>query len=112
MRRVFYMFGFLLALILAASSFATILGDTPNSPFMVSEQTYLVPRSNNAGIDECLANRMECGHAAAASICVSKGYTQVVEYGIAAPEDMTGSTGDTTAKPVHEEMPFTITCTR
>jgi|GEM_PF-1450703 len=117
MRRALSAIGFVLTLSVAASSFASLLGTDANNPEQ-NEQSFLIPRSASPGADECLADQSECGNSAAASICESRGFSRVVSFGEASPEDMTGSidiAGQKTPAAQSEtsrNKPFLITCSK
>lgn len=116
MRRALSAIGFIVTLSVAASSFASLLGADDGANSEQREQSFLIPRSATLGADECLASRESCGMSAAASICESRGYSRVISFGEASPEDMTGSIDVAGPKPapVRNEAgkPYLVTCSR
>lgn len=115
MRRVFYAVGFLLSLSMAAGSFTSIMGNDGDGMPKPAEQTFFIPKSHNAGMNECLADRNNCGRAAAVSFCETNGYSNVVAFGEASPEDLTGSIGaadERISGKAPKELPFLVTCSK
>ncbi len=117
MHRVLIPVGFLCSLVIAACSFSSLMAEDAETTAQLPQQTFFIPKSNNGGIDECLADHSDCGRAAAASICESKGYHKVVAFGEASPEDLTGSIEKATSSAGIEsgqpqDLPFLITCSK
>ncbi len=116
MRRLLFTSGFALSLAVAASSFATLINNEERGTATSSQQSFFMPKNNSASIDECLADHDGCGQAAAASVCESNGFSRVVAFGAAAPEDMTGSItpSERTLLKIaaKKDVPLLVTCAR
>lgn len=116
MRRLLFTTGFVVSLALAACSFGSLMGEDNANSTQLAQQSFFVPKSGTAGIDECLIDHSSCGQSAASSICEAKGFTRVISFGEAAAEDMTGSI-DAPVKAEQKsapkkEMPLLVTCGR
>ncbi|MBX9932184.1 MAG: hypothetical protein K2Y56_11695 [Methylobacterium sp.] len=83
------------------------LAQTAKAPAKV-EKTFLIPAADGYGVGDCLSEGgSACGKVVADAWCESQGFASVNSFGIASPEDHTGSI-ETPAKPV--EAPIRITC--
>lgn len=93
---------------LALGLFSTLaLAQGAQSPGKV-EKTFLIPAAEGYGVGDCLsAGSGECGQVVADAWCESQGFASAGSFGIAAPEDMTGSIA-APAKPA--DAPVKITC--
>ena len=105
MRRTIAVLGFAVAMSVAALS---ALGPGA-TPAVAREATFLIPASDGYGVAECLVNQSECGQVIAHAWCEAQGFTQARAYGIAAPEDTTGSI-EVSATPEPSQRPIAITC--
>jgi hypothetical protein len=74
-----------------------------------AERTYLIPAADGYGVADCIASRSECGQIVADAWCESQGHRAATSYGVAAREDVTGST-PRPANAAQTEQPLTITC--
>ena len=68
-----------------------------------AERTYLIPAGDG------IASKSECGQIVADAWCESQGHRSATAYGVAAREDITGST-PRPANVAQTEQPLTITC--
>lgn len=73
------------------------------------ERTYLIPATDGYGVADCIASKSECGQIVADAWCESQGHRTATAYGVAAREDITGST-PRPATVAQAEQPLTITC--
>jgi hypothetical protein len=74
-----------------------------------AERTYLIPAGDGYGVADCIASKSECGQIVADAWCESQGHRSATAYGVAAREDITGST-PRPANVAQTEQPLTITC--
>ncbi|WP_311276612.1 hypothetical protein [Methylobacterium sp. WCS2018Hpa-22] len=74
------------------------------------EKTFLIPAGEGYGVGECLvAGSGSCGQVVADAWCEAQGFAAAGSFGVAAPEDYTGTIDQPPApKPV--EPPIRITC--
>ena len=84
MRRTIAVLGFALAM----SVSALVPGATRAA---AREATFLIPASDGYGVAECLVSQSECGQVIAHAWCEAQGFALARTYGVAAPEDTTGS---------------------
>jgi len=107
MRRAVALVG-LLGIVSAGTSLAMLpVSGTVAAP--KSERTYLIPAADGYGVADCIASRSECGQIVADAWCESQGHRSATSYGVAAREDITGST-PRPATVAQAEQPLTITC--
>ncbi len=107
MRRAIALSGFLSMLALAAASFIVI----PNgaSQANVINTTFLIPASEGYGVADCLTGGSECGKVIANAWCEAHGFAKAASFGLAAPEDVTGSI-ERPAAVRRADRPLSITC--
>jgi hypothetical protein len=74
-----------------------------------AERTYLIPAGDGYGVADCISSKSECGQIVADAWCESQGHRAATAYGVAAREDVTGST-PRPANMAQTELPLTITC--
>ena len=74
-----------------------------------AERTYLIPAGDGYGVADCISSKSECGQIVADAWCESQGHRSATAYGVAAREDITGST-PRPANVAQTEQPLTITC--
>ncbi|WP_244543719.1 hypothetical protein [Bosea lupini] len=74
-----------------------------------AERTYLIPAGDGYGVADCISSKSECGQIVADAWCESQGHRAATAYGLAKPEDFTGSTPRQASAPVAEQ-PLAITC--
>jgi hypothetical protein len=74
-----------------------------------AERTYLIPAGDGYGVADCISSKSECGQIVADAWCESQGHRVATAYGVAKPEDFTGSTPRQVSAPATEQ-PLTITC--
>ena len=74
-----------------------------------AERTYLIPAGDGYGVADCIASKSECGQIVADAWCEAQGHRTATAYGVAKPEDFTGSTPRPASAPATEQ-PLTITC--
>lgn len=74
-----------------------------------AERTYLIPAGDGYGVADCIASKSECGQIVADAWCESQGHRTATAYGVANPEDFTGSTPRRASAPATEQA-LTITC--
>lgn len=73
------------------------------------EKTFLIPSSEGYGVADCLTTPgSACGQTVADSWCEAQGFAAAGSFGIAAPEEYTGSVDLPVSKP--SERPLRITC--
>lgn len=107
MRRTFAALAFTGLLAFAATSF-TILPSGGRVNAAPSTATFMVPAHDGYGIAECLSSNSECAKVVANSWCESQGFERAERFGLASPEDVTGSVQ--TVSYTQHEQPFAITC--
>jgi hypothetical protein len=87
-----------------------------SAPAQAETQIFVVSGSDGYGIDRCLASGESCGQAAAAALCRSRQYAQVVTFGRIDPTEITGgqANGATLSRCEGSGCPETvaITCSR
>jgi hypothetical protein len=71
--------------------------------------TFLIPQSDGYGVAECLSGKEECGKVVANAWCEAQGFARADSFGLAAPEDVTGST-ERLSRSSATGRPFAITC--
>lgn len=74
-----------------------------------AERTYLIPAGDGYGVADCIASKSECGQTVADAWCEAQGHRIATAYGLAKPEDFTGST-PRQANVAATEQPLAITC--
>lgn len=74
-----------------------------------AERTYLIPAGDGYGVADCIASKSECGQIVADAWCEAQGHRTATAYGVAKPEDFTGSTPRSASAPAAEQ-PLAITC--
>jgi len=95
--------------ILGAGMSLALLPATGTVAAPKAERTYLIPAGDGYGVADCIASKSECGQIVADAWCESQGHRVATAYGLATPEDFTGSTPrQTSAAPA--EQPLAITC--
>ncbi len=67
--------------------------------------SFVVSANDGYGIEDCLAERSECGHAVADAWCEAHGHSGAVSFGAA--EDVTGSIGPAAPR---TDRPYIVTC--
>ncbi len=73
------------------------------------EKTFLIPSSEGYGVADCLTTPgSACGQTVADSWCEAQGFAAAGSFGVAAPEEYTGSVDLPVSKP--SERPLRITC--
>ena len=109
MRRPAAEIGALLALALISSTaFAGGDGESPPKTVPQVEKTFLIPAGEGYGVGDCLSEGgSACGQVVADAWCESQGFASAGSFGIASPEDHTGSI-EPAVKPT--EAPIKITC--
>jgi hypothetical protein len=107
MRRTFAALAFTGVLASAAASLLVLpnAGEVQAAP---STATFVVPAHDGYGIAECLSSNAECAKVVADSWCESQGFLRAERFGLASPEDVTGSIH---LASVSHDRPFSITCT-
>ncbi len=107
MRRAIAVFGFLSILTLTAASFVVLPNGTSRAN--VVNASFLIPASDGYGVADCLTGGNECGKIVANAWCEAHGFRRAETFGLASPEDVTGS-----AAPIRvsdeTERPVSITC--
>ncbi|MEE7475600.1 hypothetical protein [Methylobacterium hispanicum] len=79
------------------------------TPARSVEKTFLIPSSEGYGVADCLTTPgSACGQTVADSWCEAQGFAAAGSFGIAAPEEYTGSVDLPVSKP--SERPLRITC--
>lgn len=95
--------------ILGAGMSLALLPATGTVAAPKAERTYLIPAGDGYGVADCIASRSECGQIVADAWCEAQGHRAATAYGVAAREDVTGST-PRPAGLAQAEQPLTITC--
>jgi hypothetical protein len=95
--------------ILGAGMSLALLPATGTVAAPKAERTYLIPAGDGYGVADCIASKSECGQIVADAWCESQGHRVATAYGVAAREDITGST-PRPANVAQTEQPLTITC--
>lgn len=108
MRRTLTVLGFTSLLAATAASF-TMLPIGPSKAAAVENATFLIPASDGYGVADCLTSGQECGRVVANAWCEAHGFGRADTFGLAAPEDATGSI-EKAATAVKAERPISITC--
>jgi hypothetical protein len=107
MRRALTVLG--LTSLLAAS--AAVFVALPNAKSRAGadrDSTFIISANDGYGLGDCLASGNECGKIVANAWCGAQGFTRAVAFGLADPEDFTGSTEPKLAE---TDRPISITCT-
>jgi len=109
MRRAIAVLGFVALLGLGALSF-TLLPTGATRAEGADNATFLIPATDGYGVADCLSSATECGKVIANAWCEAHGFAKAASFGMAAPEDVTGSL-EPAAPPVKRaERPLSITC--
>lgn len=97
-----------LSICLAFALFSSLaLAQTTRTSAKV-EKTFLIPAADGYGVGDCLSEGgSACGQVVADAWCESQGFASAGSFGIASPEDHTGSI-EPAVKPT--EAPIKITC--
>ncbi len=109
MRRALAVFGFVGILALGAASFTVIPTATTKAAGTSETATFLIPASDGYGVEDCLSSSSECGRVIANAWCEAHGFAKAASFGVAAPEDVTGSIERPVALRT-AERPLSITC--
>jgi hypothetical protein len=68
---------------------------------------FVIAGSDGYGTQDCLATKTDCGRIVADAWCESKGFKRALAYRKLGAEEVTGSTGSASSKPVES---FLISC--
>ncbi|MDH7796186.1 MULTISPECIES: hypothetical protein [unclassified Beijerinckia] len=71
-------------------------------------RSFVIAAEDGYGVSECVASRQECGRVVADAWCAGHGFGKASAYGSA--DDVTGSTGITTAAAAPARGSVIITC--
>ena len=109
MRRALAVFGFVGILALGAASFTVLPTAATKAAATGDNATFLIPSSDGYGVEDCLSSSNECGRVIANAWCEAHGFARAASYGVAAPEDVTGSIERPAALRT-TDRPLSITC--
>ena len=108
MRRTLAMLSFTAILASAALPLVMVPNGTSRAAAGSATKTFIIPASDGYGVADCLASGTECGQVVASAWCEAQGFAQAASFGLAAPEDVTGSVELASTAPT--ERPIAITC--
>ena len=109
MHRALAVFGFVGILALGAASFTVLPTGTTKAAATADNATFLIPASDGYGVEDCLSSSSECGKVIANAWCEAHGFAKAASFGLAAPEDVTGSI-ERPAPVRTADRPLSITC--
>ena len=110
MRRALAVLGFVGVLALGAASFTVLPTGATKAAATADNATFLIPASDGYGVGDCLSSSSsECGKVIANAWCEAHGFAKAASFGLAAPEDVTGSI-ERPAAVRTAERPLSITC--
>ena len=95
--------------IVAAGISLSIMPTSHTAAAANEPRTFLIPASDGYGVADCIASKSECGQIVADAWCEAQGHRTATAYGVAKPEDFTGSTPRQASAPAAEQ-PLAITC--
>ena len=109
MHRALAVFGFVGILALGAASFTVLPTGATKAAATADNATFLIPASDGYGVEDCLSSSSECGKVIANAWCEAHGFAKAASFGLAAPEDVSGSI-ERPAAVRRADRPLSITC--
>jgi hypothetical protein len=76
---------------------ATALILTGAAPAVAETRIFIIENHGDYGVDRCLASGAQCGKVVASAYCQSRSYSQAASFRKVDRDEVTGSTGSTTA---------------
>jgi hypothetical protein len=107
MRRALTVLGLTSMLAAAAAVFVALPNAMSRAGGPDKDSTFIISANDGYGLGDCLASGNDCGKIVANAWCTAQGFGRAVAFGLADPEDVTGSTEP---KLSEADRPISITC--
>jgi hypothetical protein len=82
------------------------------APAVAETRIFIIENHDDYGVDRCLVSGARCGKIVASAYCQSRDYSQAASFRKVEPDEVTGSTGQTTCRGAICGDWVAIECTR
>jgi hypothetical protein len=82
------------------------------APAIAETRIFIIENHNDYGVDQCLVSGARCGKVVASAYCQARNYSQAASFRKVDPDEITGSTGQTTCRGALCGDWVAIECTR
>jgi hypothetical protein len=82
------------------------------APATAETRIFIIENHNDYGVDQCLVSGARCGKVVASAYCQARNYSQAASFRKVDPDEITGSTGQTTCRGALCGDWVAIECTR
>jgi hypothetical protein len=82
------------------------------APVVAETRVFIIENHDDYGVDRCLVSGARCGKVVASAYCQSRNYSHVASFRKVEPDEVTGSTGQTTCRGAICGDWVAIECTR
>jgi hypothetical protein len=82
------------------------------APAIAETRIFIIENHSDYGVDRCLVSGARCGKVVASAYCQSRDYSQAASFRKVDPDEVTGSTGQSTCRGALCSDWVAIECTR
>jgi hypothetical protein len=82
------------------------------APVIAETHVFIIENHADYGVDRCLVSGARCGQVVASAYCQARNYSQAASFRKVDPDEVTGSTGQTTCRGALCGDWVAIECTR